>query len=280
MIMSASARAAAAPPMSLRMSSIEAGGLMSRPPVSKATPLPTIVTLGASAAPQAISTSRGGVAAARPTAMDHRDVLRQQVLAHDARERGAVPVGDAARRRLDPVGSEVVGRRVDEVAAEGDRVGDPRGLRGIDALRRHEADALLGLRAVAGEGVAAQEPGQRRERRVRRRVREAVVALGQEADELAGQERVGPLRGRPVEPEGRAEDAAVRIRQQADLPGLALEGLRGGKGPGLRRQVRGDAGPALLGDEPDGAGMVGVRGEEGMGHGIRLGFRGRSTGWF
>ena len=54
--------------MSFFISPIEAGGLMSSPPVSKQTPLPTSVTFGASARPQARSSSRGGSAAAAPTA--------------------------------------------------------------------------------------------------------------------------------------------------------------------------------------------------------------------
>ena len=41
---------------------------MSSPPVSKQTPLPTSVTFGASARPQTRSSSRGGSAAAAPTA--------------------------------------------------------------------------------------------------------------------------------------------------------------------------------------------------------------------
>ena len=62
--------ALAAPPMSFFMFPIAAGGLTSSPPVSKHTPLPTIVTLGADSLPQHMSTTRGSRpgAAARPTA--------------------------------------------------------------------------------------------------------------------------------------------------------------------------------------------------------------------
>ena len=66
--MSASPMAVAAPPMSFFISPMEAGGLMSSPPVSKQTPLPTRVTFGASSRPQTRSRSRGGSAAAAPTA--------------------------------------------------------------------------------------------------------------------------------------------------------------------------------------------------------------------
>ena len=46
MIMCASASAVAAPPISFFIFSIDASGLMSSPPVSKQTPLPTSVTCG------------------------------------------------------------------------------------------------------------------------------------------------------------------------------------------------------------------------------------------
>ena len=68
MIMRASAMAVAAPPMSFFMSSMAASGLRLRPPVSKQTPLPTRVTLGARSSPQTMSKRRGSSAAARPTA--------------------------------------------------------------------------------------------------------------------------------------------------------------------------------------------------------------------
>ena len=65
-----SARAWAAPPMSFFISRMPAEGLMSRPPVSNTTPLPTSATTGCEASPQVISIIRGARAstAARPTA--------------------------------------------------------------------------------------------------------------------------------------------------------------------------------------------------------------------
>jgi hypothetical protein len=54
--------------MSFFIRSMALDGLMSRPPVSKQTPLPTSVTFGASAGPKLKSTRRGSSAAARPTA--------------------------------------------------------------------------------------------------------------------------------------------------------------------------------------------------------------------
>ena len=68
MTMSASAIAVAAPPMSFFIRSMAASGLMLRPPVSKATPLPTSVTFGCAGLPQVRSTRRGARVLAAPTA--------------------------------------------------------------------------------------------------------------------------------------------------------------------------------------------------------------------
>jgi len=63
-----SAIAWAAPPMSFFMRRIPSAVLMSRPPESKHTPLPTSASFGCFGLPQWISSSRGARAAARPTA--------------------------------------------------------------------------------------------------------------------------------------------------------------------------------------------------------------------
>ncbi len=64
----ASASTCAAPPMSFFMVSMPEAGLRSSPPLSKHTPLPTRVILGASALPQTRSIRQGLRAEARPTA--------------------------------------------------------------------------------------------------------------------------------------------------------------------------------------------------------------------
>jgi hypothetical protein len=58
----------AAPPMSFFIRSMLLLGLMSSPPVSKQTPLPTSVTFGAPLRPQRMSINRGATVDARPTA--------------------------------------------------------------------------------------------------------------------------------------------------------------------------------------------------------------------
>ena len=70
MTMDARARAWAAPPMSFFIQRMPAEALMSRPPESNTTPLPTIATTGCPGSPQLISIMRGARAgsAARPTA--------------------------------------------------------------------------------------------------------------------------------------------------------------------------------------------------------------------
>ncbi len=70
MIMRARARQWAEPPMSFFISRMPADGLMSSPPVSNTTPLPTRAITGWATSPQVSSIRRGARAgtAARPTA--------------------------------------------------------------------------------------------------------------------------------------------------------------------------------------------------------------------
>ncbi len=63
------------PPMSFFMLSMPVSGLMSSPPVSKHTPLPTSVIFGSLSLPQVMSISRGARAEPAPTACDQREIL-------------------------------------------------------------------------------------------------------------------------------------------------------------------------------------------------------------
>ena len=239
---------------------------MSRPPVSKATPLPTRVTRGASALPQVKSMRRGGVAEARPTAWIIGKFCFSRssptMLVKEAPCRSA----SCARGRLDAVGAEIARRRVDEIAACDDRIRDMRDFLGIDALRRHEANGFLAALAVTVEAVAAQKPGEGGERRVRRLGLEAIDALGQQGGELADEEGIVALGIGAVEAEGDAGEVSVRIGQQAMAPGLALEPLRLREALRHGRQASGNLGPGLFGHEPDRLRGVGRGGKEGMGH--------------
>ena len=189
MIMSASASAAAAPPMSFFISSIAASGLMSRPPVSKETPLPTRVTRGAAASPQVRSIRRGARGRGAADGVDHREVLRRA----GRRRRSpstAAPCfcRERPRRVLDLLRAEVVRRRVDEVAAERRRRGDARRLLGIDAGRGHEPAGLCRPLPVAVEAVGAEEPGERRELGLGGRRREAIGPGREHGRQLADEE--------------------------------------------------------------------------------------------
>ena len=83
MSMRASASTSAAPPMSFFMRIMPLEGLMSRPPVSKHTPLPTSVTSGAPRlAPAHVDEARLARAALAHL-IDEWIVLPQQVLADD-----------------------------------------------------------------------------------------------------------------------------------------------------------------------------------------------------
>ncbi|MCY1375282.1 hypothetical protein D9M69_626890 [compost metagenome] len=68
MMVEASPSTLAAPPISFFMSSMPLAGLMSRPPVSKHTPLPTSVIFGSLSLPHVRSIRRGAMLPARPTA--------------------------------------------------------------------------------------------------------------------------------------------------------------------------------------------------------------------
>ena len=110
--MSASPIAVAAPPMSFFISPIEAGGLMSSPPVSKQTPLPTSVTFGASVAPpDEVEQPRrlGGGGAHR---LDHRQVRRPERRGARGSPRPSAPCRARERHegRLERLRPHVAGR--------------------------------------------------------------------------------------------------------------------------------------------------------------------------
>ena len=165
MTMSASPIAVAAPPMSFFISPIEAGGLMSSPPVSKQTPLPTSVTFGASARPQVRSSSRGGSDAAAPTAsIIGRFAARSAAAPRVTRATAPCRAGERHEGRLERLGPHVAGRRVDQrlrqrrARRRSARPGPRRRPAGRPARRR----GRLAL-AVALEAVLAEEPAERLE---------------------------------------------------------------------------------------------------------------------
>ncbi len=126
--------------MSFFISSMPDAGLMSRPPVSKVTPLPIIATFGASSRPQEKSTSRGCFGARATDRVDEGKVRGDEFLAAHHADAGVEMLGELDGLLFKRVGAERVGGRVDEVATEGDRL--------CDALNPDRVD-LLGRRRVA-----------------------------------------------------------------------------------------------------------------------------------
>ena len=139
MIIEARPSTLAAPPMSFFISSMPLDGLMSRPPVSKQTPLPTSVTLGASLSPQTMSISRGASAEARPTAWIIGKFCVEELVALDHRDLGLVLCRKAAHGLLQRIRPHVVGRRVDQVAGQEDAVANTLDARRVGAFRQRDA---------------------------------------------------------------------------------------------------------------------------------------------
>ena len=161
--MFASASATAAPPMSFFMSAMPAPVLMSKPPLSKHTPLPTSTTCGRPApADQRISASRGAAALARPTAW-MAGKFQAQFLARPFAERRPVPVGHGMRRRGEFSGPEIRRRGVDPVARHGQRLDGGRHVAGVGIGGRFEAGgrgaggAPVPVEAIRGMGETHAE---------------------------------------------------------------------------------------------------------------------------
>ena len=215
MIMEASASAVAAPPMSFFIFSMPLSGLMSSPPVSKQTPLPTSVTFGCLSSPQVRSISRGALVAARPTAWISGKFLVQQLFADHGVDGGGVARGELARGLFELRRPHVVCRRVDQIARQRHRFDDAGKVVAVEALRQIEFyRARLGL-AITGEVIEAERDGKRGKPRIVRLVGEAVGARRQELRQPAGQKRI--LRFvRPFQPEQHATERAFAVlaRQQ------------------------------------------------------------------
>ena len=168
MTSSAKASAEAAPPMSFFISAMALPGLMSRPPVSKQMPLPTMVTLGACSAPKRRSMRRGAAVARAPDRVDHREIVGEQARALGDLDASAISGGELARGGLKLGGAKIVGRRVDEIAAEIERLGERQNLLLARAFGKDETLRLGVVRGlVAREAVASGEEAERGKLRVR-----------------------------------------------------------------------------------------------------------------
>ncbi len=223
MIICARARAVAAPPMSFFISSMPASGLMFSPPVSKVTPLPTRVTAGASAAPQVNSTSRGGWWPACPTAWISGKPTSRSAPDH-LRERRAIPFGQLPGRGRQSLRAEVVGGRVDEVAAKRDRSSDSLDARGIHIAWGAQPWRLGRRRLfIPGEPVDGERPGQGGDARFGHFGREPVVAFRQQCREPADGKAIGPCAVRVVHAEQNDGGLFSGSGQQGVTAGLGFE---------------------------------------------------------
>ena len=140
---------------------------MSRPPVSKVTPLPTSVILGVPRiAPGQIEQARR-LGAGPADGVDQREVLRRAassptIAVSFMRWRVAKSRISASKAS----GPEVVGRRVDEVAGEKGRIGEARRLRRHRRrLARRDRGSARSL-AVAIEAVGAEAKAEHGARRI------------------------------------------------------------------------------------------------------------------
>src|SRR5258706_246250 len=204
----ASASACAAPPMSFFMRRIPSAGLMSSPPESKHTPLPTIATRGWRGLPQLISSRRGGRAAARPTAwIAGKFCARSSSPTHSSNSAPKRYAGQHARGVAFRIGDEGegVGRAVEArglrpATLDGrERFEEPGKARGIGGEDR---DGLLEGLLVGDDGHPVILRGEARSLASRRAVNACGLLL------LGLEERI----------EGRAPEVCV-------LPLLLLEDL-------------------------------------------------------
>ena len=177
MIMCASASAVAAPPMSFFILSMAASGLMSRPPVSKQTPLPTSVTAAVCLTPLQIDQPRR-LSGRAPNRVNERKVFGQQIIADDRGDVGAVAAAQRSRRLLKVSRTHVVRRRVDQIARQRHRFDDVLKLVAIDTLRQIELCLRpLGF-AITGETIRAESKCERGQPRIVGFVGKAVDAAG------------------------------------------------------------------------------------------------------
>ena len=236
--MSARPMAVAAPPMSFFMIPMEAGGLMSSPPVSKQTPLPTSVTFGASARPQTRSSSRGGSEAAAPTAsIIGRLAARSAALPRVTRTSAPCRPASATKAASSASGPMSRAGVLIEILRQRRRSGDPRHPRAVDAVGADEFGHGRLCGAVAAEAIVGEEPAQRLQRGV------DLDALGNERIAPGGKPGGGRREREAVAPAGgggapagqRRLHRAVRPRQAEDLADAGREPHA--LDPGPRRRV-------------------------------------------
>ena len=247
----ASASAVAAPPMSFFINSMPDAGLMSRPPVSKVTPLPISATFGASSRPQEKSTIRGSSAAARPTAwMSGKLAARRSsprtILTLASNCSASLTVSCSSACGPSALAGALTRSRPKATAAAIRSTRLP-----IDAVGRDEPGLgrRIGLEPVIA--IVREQEAERGEIGVMRRVGEAVDALRQRRRQLAGGKRIARRRALPIDPEQHAGERPAVAGKKLGSSRLRLEpaalGERGRSGADRRF----DLVPIVAVDQPD-----------------------------
>ena len=226
----------AAPPMSFFMLSMPLSGLMSSPPVSKHTPLPTSVILGCDGSPQVMSIRRGARSAARPTAwMSGKFSLSRSsptIALMLAPWRAA---SDRAAYSSSAGPMSFAGVLIRSRASQTPSTMRVTSSPSTPAGSSSRTLSVVGL-AIAREAIGAEREGERlrawRQSAHWRSDRCPTAAV------RAGRPGRKRSDGASSSAKQDAGEAAVRPRQQQMLPGARLEAGGLGKGRGVRIQIR------------------------------------------
>ena len=171
------------------------------------------------------------------------------------------PSASPDRRLFERVGPEHIRRRVDEIAPERDRGGDPLEPRRIDPIRRDQPRLGRAVGLEASVAVGSEQERERSEIRFVRRMGEAIDALRQGRRELAGEKRIAPGRVGGVDSEQHAREPTPLPGQELQRAGFRLEAAALGEGRSLSADRRLDRAPGVGVDEPDRNGVWRRRGK-------------------
>jgi hypothetical protein len=244
-------------------------GLMFSPPVSKQTPLPTSVSRGP-VVPQAQVDQARRARAGAADRVDHREVLRQQIVAQGDGDGGPMRDRQVAGGLFQLGRTHVLRGRVDQVAGQELARGHGGQAGGIDAGRR--LDAGLGLfgqaGAVAVKAVLDQQGGQGGliGLRLGQGAVQVPVACGQAGKGL-GQAETAAAAGLVGAQARNSPRDAARSGQQPQVAQCGLE-ARGAQPVGLRAGGQKGLKPLGRHDVQRQRGGSGVG--EGRGHGHRV----------
>ena len=185
-----------------------------------------------------------------PDCVDEGKIGGDEFVAAHHGDAGVEMLGELDGLLFKRVGTEHVGRRVDEITPVSDRLRDALNPDRVDLVGRDEArlGRLVGLEAVIA--IEREQEAERREIGVLRRVGEPVDAFGQRRRELAGGERIARRRLRFVNPEQDAGERAGLAREKLHAPAFRLKAAAFGEGRGGRADRRFDRRPVFRADQP------------------------------